>query len=309
MKALKNVLIILTTAMILTGCEEKNEEYYLNNIDSANKKVEQCNQDLEKAFIANDKGGIEKVEKNPECRAAMSAIEKDRKIKYELEKKRKEDEKKQAVESEMSAIRQQVSGMSWGESVDEYLKVDECKSSFSFNKSPKCEAWETVYKEKVDEGKKELKQLSFNEIKAKMQSLCKLDKRTGSKCSVAQKALEEKAADELANVDIQTIESKKSLYCAEDLVFQSACNVSWEKAWKKESDKYVKFYTENNAEFVATYNSCIDKLEAVKAQKLNWNEENKLQKAIKEGYPCSQVKDAYTKRGMGYSWFYKKIEE
>ncbi|MWP47647.1 hypothetical protein [Gilliamella sp. Pas-s27] len=309
MKALKNVLLILTTTMVLTGCDEKNEEYYLNNIESANKKVEQCNKDLEKAFIAKDKSGIEKVEKDPECRAAMSAIQKDKKIKYELEKKRKEDERKQAVESEMSAIRQQVSGMSWGESVNEYLKVDDCKSSFSFNKSPKCEAWETVYNEKVDEGKNELKQLSFNEIKAKMQSLCKLDKRTGSNCSVAEKALEEKAADELANADIQTIESKKSLYCAEDLVFQSACSVSWEKAWKKESDKYVKFYIENNADFVATYNSCIDKLEAVKAQKLNWNEENKLQKVIKEGYPCSQVKDAYSKRGMGYSWFDKKIEE
>ncbi|MFQ0970631.1 hypothetical protein [Gilliamella sp. BG1] len=309
MKALKNVLLILTTAMVLTGCEEKNEEYYLNNIDSANKKVEQCNQDLKKAFMASDKGGIEKVEKDPECRAAMSAIKKDKKIKYELENKRKEDERKQAVDSEMSAIKKQISGMSWGESVNEYLKVDECKSSFSFNKSPKCEAWETIYKEKVDEGKKELKQLSFNEIKAKMQSLCKLDKRTGSNCSVAEKALEEKATEELANADIQTIESKKSLYCADDLVFLPVCSISWEKAWKRENDKYIKFYTENNAEFITTYNSCIDKLEAVKSQKLDWNKESKLQKAIKEGYPCSQVKDAYTKRGMGYSWFDKKIEE
>ena len=81
MKALKNVLLILTTAMVLTGCEEKNEEYYLNNIDSANKKVEQCNQDLGKAFMVSDKGGIEKVEKESECRAAMSAIKKDKKLK------------------------------------------------------------------------------------------------------------------------------------------------------------------------------------------------------------------------------------
>ncbi|OCG61474.1 hypothetical protein [Gilliamella sp. GillExp13] len=78
MKVLKNVLIILTTAMVLTGCEEKNEEYYLNNIDSANKKVEQCNQDLEKAFMARDKDGIEKIKKDPECRAAISAIKKDK---------------------------------------------------------------------------------------------------------------------------------------------------------------------------------------------------------------------------------------
>ncbi|NUF48678.1 hypothetical protein [Gilliamella sp. ESL0250] len=311
MKALKAVVFVLTTTLILVGCDKKNEEYFLNNIDAANKKMEQCNKDFKKAFMANDEKGIKKVEEDTECRAAETAIKKDKKLKYELEKKRKEEEKKQAIESEMSTINKQLMGLSWNDSVNEYLKVEECQNRLTFTQreNPKCEAWKTIYNEKVDEGIKELKQLSFDELKLKMQSLCKLDKRTNSNCSIAQKALEEKAADELTNADIQTIEAKKSLYCADDIAQLSVCRSSWEKAWKNESDKFVKLYIENNAEFINTYNSCVNKLQEIKSQELDWQEKNKLELSIKDGYPCSQVKEAYLKRGMGYSRFDKKIEE
>lgn len=309
MKNLKAVIISLAAVLTLTGCGEKNEEYFLKNIDAAHKKIDECNKALEKAFTAKDRDTFEKAGKNIECQAAISAVQKDKRLKYELEQKRKEAEKKEAIQSELTAIRKQLNSLSWNDSINEYLKVEDCNRSFSLTRSPKCEAWKTVYDEQVDKGKKDLKQLSFDDLKIKMQSFCKLDKRMGSNCAVAQKALEEKANDELASADIQTIESEKSKYCASDIENLSVCYNSWHAAWKNKGDEFVKRYTENNAEFITTYNSCVDKLKEVDAQKLKWNEKNKLTRSIREGYPCSQVREAYSKRGMGYSNFNKKIEE
>ncbi|OCG60331.1 hypothetical protein A9G41_01290 [Gilliamella sp. Nev5-1] len=62
-------------------------------------------------------------------------------------------------------------------------------------------------------------------------------------------------------------------------------------------------------EFVNTYNSCVDKLQNVKSQNLPWDKQSKLEQEIKKSYPCSQVRDAYVKRGMGYCRFDQKIEE
>lgn len=189
------------------------------------------------------------------------------------------------------------------------MKVEGCNVLFSAP-SPKCKAWEIVYNEKVNEGKKELKQLSFEAIKEQMMSLCKLEQRRGSNCAVAQSALEEKATEDLANDDIQTIESKKPLYCAEDTYTLNACRKSWEKAFDRESDKHVKLFTDNDDEFITTFNSCVDKMEAIEKQNLKWDEQNSLERKIKETYPCYQAKEAYIKRGMGYSVNFKnKIEK
>ena len=143
-----------------------------------------------------------------------------------------------------------------------------------------------------------------------MISICKLDQRQGSNCSVAKSALEEKATEDLANADIQTIESQKPLYCAEDIYSLNACRKSWEEAFDRENEKHVKFFTDNDDEFITTFNSCADKIAAIEEQNLEWNEKNTLERKITEAYPCYQAKEAYRKRGMGYSVnFEKKIEK
>lgn len=305
MKTFKLLPLALIGAMALAGCEEKNEEYFLKNIDAATEKLEQCTQDFKKAFMAKDKNAAEKVSNNPECLAAESAIKKDKQLKDEQEKQRKEAEQKQAIDSAMADIQKQINGLTWTDVIEEYLKIDECKKALfsSTSGNPKCVAWETIFKEKVDEGKKELKQLSFDQLKTKMTSLCKLDKRTISNCSIAQEALQEKATEELANDDLQTIKAKEPIYCADDLKLLAVCRVAWNNAWQNQHNKLVKFYTQNNTEFVTTYNACIDKLEQVKAENSDFLKGIQLEETIRQTYPCRQVKDAYIERGIGYAPF------
>ena len=309
MKNLKVIGLVLIAGLGLAGCEKKNQEYYLKNIDSAKEKLKECSNDLEKAFSKKDEKLFEKIKNDTECQAAENAIKEDRILHAKLEQERKEAEEKQALEKDMAAIRDQIAGKSWQQSINEYMKVEECNTSFP-KRSPKCKAWKIVYNEKVDEGKKELKQLPYEGIKEQMISICKLDQRKGSNCAVAQSALEEKATEDLANDDIQTIESKKSLYCADDTYTLNACRKSWENAFDRESDKHVKFFTDNDDEFITTFNSCVDKMEAIEKQNLKWEEQNSLERKIKETYPCYQAKQAYIKRGMGYSVNFKnKIEK
>lgn len=309
MKNLKVIGLILIAGLGLTGCEEKNQEYYLKHIDSAKEKLEECRNDLNKAFRQNDEKLFEKIKNNTKCQAVENAIKEDRILQAKLEQERKAAEEKLALEIEITAIKNQIADKSWKKSINEYLKVEGCNVLFSAP-SPKCKAWEIVYNEKVDEGKKELKQLSFEAIKEQMMSLCKLEQRRGSNCAVAQSALEEKATEDLANADIQTIESQKPLYCAEDIYSLNACRKSWEKAFDRENEKHVKFFTDNDDEFIRTFNSCADKIADIEAQNLKWNEKNTLERKIAETYPCHQAKEAYRKRGMGYSVnFEKKIEK
>ena len=309
MKDIKVLALVLVASLALAGCEEKNQEYYSKHIDSAKEKLNECDKTLYKAMKENDEKLFTKITQDPECLAADSAITEDRKQQEKLEQERKEAEQKQALETELTAIKNQVAGKSWQESINEYLKVDECNALFS-TRSPKCKAWKIIYNEKVDEGKKELIKLPFEGIKEQMGSLCKLDKRPNSNCSVAELVLEEKAKEDLANADIQTVEAKKSIYCAEDIYSSNACRKSWEDAWDRESDKHVKFFTENDEEFINTFNSCADKIATLDAQKLEWSQKNNLERQITDTFPCYQAKMAYSKRGMGYSVrFEKKIEK
>ncbi len=307
MKNLKVIGLILIAGLGLTECEEKNQEYYLKHIDSAKEKLEECRNDLNKAFRQNAEKLFEKIKNDTKCQAVENAIKEDRILKAKLEQERKAAEEKLALETEMAAIKNQIADKSWQKSINEYLKVEGCNVLFSAP-SPKCKAWEIVYNEKVDEGKKELKQLSFEAIKEQMMSLCKLEQRRGSNCAVAQSALEEKATEDLANADIQTIESQKPLYCAEDIYSLKACRKSWEKAFDRENAKHIKFFTNNDDEFIKTFNSCADKIADIEAQNLKWNEKNTLERKITGTYPCYQAKETYIKRGMGYSVnFEKKI--
>ena len=306
---LKVIGLVLIAELSLVRCEKKNQEYYLKHIDSAEKKLKDCRNDLDLAFRQKDDKLIEKIRNHTECQAAKNAINEDRILQAKLEQERKAAEEKLALETEMTTIRNQIADKSWQKSINEYLKIEGCNVLFSAP-SPKCKAWEIVYSEKVDEGKKELKQLPFEDIKAQMMSLCKFDRRQGSNCAVAQLVLEEKATEDLVNADIQTIDSKKSLYCAEDIYFLKVCKNSWQNAWNKESDKQVKFFTDNDDEFIKTFNSCADKIADIEELNLEWREKNTLEHKITGTYPCYQAKKAYIERGLGYSVdFKKKIEK
>lgn len=306
---MKKIIGVCILGLFVAACSEKNEEYYLSNINAATEKLASCEKDMEKAFSSKDKEAFEKVANNPECNAAEKAIRKNKAIERELEKKRLEAERQKEFEAEIVAINELVNNMTWSESVNEYLKQTDCTQGFIMTKTPKCEAWEAIYRAKSDEGETELKLLTFEELKTKMFDLCKLDQRRGSNCSIAQTALAEKAVEELVNDDIQTIESKKETYCANDIKNLAVCNTSWNNAWKVKNDEWVKFYTENDVDFVKTYNVCVDQLEEIKSQNLKWNEKHQLEQSVTNTYPCQQAAKAYSTRGMGYSPFRVKIAE
>ena len=105
MKNLKVIGLILITGLGLIGCEEKNQEYYLKHIDSAKEKLEECRNDLNKAFRQNAEKLFEKIKNDTKCQAVENAIKEDRILKAKLEQERKAAEEKLALETEMTAIK------------------------------------------------------------------------------------------------------------------------------------------------------------------------------------------------------------
>lgn len=307
MKILNTVVFVVAIALSLAGCEKKDYEYYSKNLDAAEAKREECSNGISKAQLEGDRKAYDKLINDEQCIAAKNAIINDKKLKAQLEREREEAEKQQALDAAKTIIVKETEGLTWQQTINEYLKDDECQEFTFGTSSAKCQAWKIIYDEKAQEGKDQLKQLSFDEIKGEMLSLCKLDSRTKSNCRVAEQALEEKAATELANDDLKTIEEKESIYCSDDLRFSSVCRSSWQKAWAKQNQEVVKFFVDNQAEFISTYNACVDKVVAIDSTVDDWSKRIELNQNIKDSYPCSQIREAAIKRGMSYTNFKEKI--
>lgn len=65
------MLVLLSSA--LSGCSEKDLEYYKANPEQANQKWEECEKELKAAVLTKDKAEVEKILKDAECDAATKA--------------------------------------------------------------------------------------------------------------------------------------------------------------------------------------------------------------------------------------------
>lgn len=311
---MKKIIGVALIGLILAACGDRDQNYFFENQDKAKEQLKSCEKKLMDAIENGDKKKYEAVKSDAECLAAESALKKQRQLDWQKEQEERELQRKLAEEKKLQDIADAKAiivadhqDKTWEKRISEYLKND-CYRSWG-RMTPECTAWKEFYDETVAEGKAQLVALDFADLKTKANDYCNLDQRSGSSCAVWQEALADKGSTELENADIYTIEARKEEFCSNDIRNLSVCNSSWGNAWRSQNDELIKFFTDNDAEFITTYNQCIDRIQEVEAQGLQYGEKYQALDAIKGAAPCSQVANSYRNRGMGYSPFQAKIAE
>ncbi len=302
---MKKTISLLLIPFILVGCGEKNEEYYLKNIDSAEKKVKQCENDLEKAFKNDNEKEFLRLADDPECNAANKAINKKREIERQAKRKLEEENKRKAIEEARESIISKIKDMNWQDSIMEYLKTS-CEDSWPFVSSPNCVAWHAIYEEKIAEGNQELEKLNFEELNNSEEKYCSKDKRTESPCGVWEKARNKKAGDILNSLSITEIEKQESLFCDKD-GYSELCRL-WKNSWNEKSKELTKFFVDNYDEFKKTYNICYEGIKNIKSTNDKTSEKNKYIRKIENSTPCQQVARAFREKKLGYTAFKTAID-
>lgn len=312
---MKKIIIMGVLGAILAGCGDRDEEYFFKNQDKAKTVLKSCEEKLLNALENGNEKEFKALEADAECRAANSALKKQRQLDWEKERAEEELKKKLAQEARLKEIADEKakivaanSNNSWEKNVSEYLKQD-CNVPLWGEPTVACAAWIEFYDEAVAKGKAELAAFSFDDLKDKSKEFCALDQRRGSTCAIWQDALADKGVEELKGADIYVLEARRDEFCAQDISNLAVCNQSWRKAWDAKNEELVKYFTDNDAEFVQTYNQCVEQLDEIRDQKLGYFKMEEASRLITRKAPCQQAADAYSRRGMGYSPFKVKIAE
>lgn len=318
---MKKILLGVLALGVLVGCGEKNEEYYFQNLDKAKDKMTACKADAEKAFKNKDEKAFDKVRNNPECRAADSALQKQRQIDYEkaykerelqakLAAEKKAEEKRLAAEKREADIAQfkkqltdEHKDKAWQDRLTEVLKM-ECTRVY--DPTLECIAAEQLKEEAMNEGLQSLDASSFDEVVAKEKEFCSRDKREGSACTVWGKSLVQKTEVLVAELNIFDLEAtNKEKFCGNNSFPYEVCRV-WSKRWDEQSELLVKLFVDDFDLFKKTYNACVADVATIKSQKLGWSKESEAMNKITRYAPCYQASQAYSKRGLGYSTSFKE---
>lgn len=310
---MKKIIVMSIIGIVLTACGDRDEDYFFKNQDKAKGTFKACEQKLYKALENGDEKEFKTIQSDEECKAADSALKKQRLINWEQEqaererlKQLEEAAKRKEILDEKEKIEMAHQGNSWQQNISAYLKLDRCETHLWQAPSTECAAWSEFYKDAVNEGETILSSFSFEELKEKENTFCALDKRRGSACEVWMNVRDAKGKAALSGLDLFEIETVKANYCHQENSFSSICQ-TWNNAWRVKSDQLVAYYTNEDDAFMETYNLCMDEIESVQNSEGDWREKSERESSIKSMSPCSQAATAYQRRGMGYAPFRGKI--
>ncbi len=308
---MKKLMVVGLLSIFLVACGEKDENYYFEHQDKAQEKLQSCEEQMMKAFMNLDEKAGRAVDADAECNAAKAAIKKQHNLEYEQKRAEEELQKRLAEEARLKAIsdieaqlEKELAGKEWNAVISEYLKQTDCQS-YSGGKEPNCIAWKALYDKAVEQGKAELIQYAFADLKMQEPVYCGLDKRRGSACTVWAEARVARAELDLNGLDIEALSAVTDDYCKNGEY--NTCDV-WKRAWQVKNDIIVKQLVEDDALFVETYNNCFAELTNIRQADLKWNEKNRREDAVVNSYPCNQAKQAYRNRGMGGIAYKQGIE-
>lgn len=195
--SIRMLFVLSVLSCFLVGCGDKDDEYYINHIDKAQEKMNDCEKQMTKAFTKRDKAAIEKIRKNTECQSARDAIMVHQRI--ELEKKQQEKEAKEKAElaAAREAAAKEYGKQTWQQYIVTYANSD-CAESF-FTKNNKCQAMEEIYKDKFQQGKDELYQIPFEKLSLAEDTYCKQDKRRYSACQIWKEVVDKQEKEIVEN--------------------------------------------------------------------------------------------------------------
>lgn len=271
---MKKIVLLGFISALLVACTPKDEDYYFKHLDKAEEKAKSCNSQLEKILMAGkDEKALAKLKADTECQAAFDALNKQKEIEREKERAERELKRQQELEAKQKAIK-------------------EAKNRISQSLTDK--NWEEIIAEY-------LKQKECNN----------LAQRNTPECMAWKEIYEEafkSGEDQLSKENFETLTEQQATYCNLDKRPGSACDV-WKKSWNTQNAAIVNQFINDDQRFVETYNQCYDTMEKIRQSDEGRRVKTQLEREVTGSYPCYQIKEAYSKRGLGSGWniFTKRI--
>lgn len=291
----KQLCLVLGLALGLTACKEKDEAYYLEHIDDAKAKMEQCEKDARSAMEAKDKDALEKLmAKGSECNLANNAIREHKRQEWEKEKQARQAQKAAEIAQEKAKLQQQYGEQSWQEFAKTFTN-SACANRW--DSKPECEAMKALYAEKTDPAIAQFSQQPLQDLLAQEAQYCKQDKRRYSACDVWQKGVELRATQDF---EAMSLEELNKLKAYDNDYTKDQPNNAWRKVFKAKSEAYVEQLTQNYDQLKEVYNACVDRASSAKG----WEQKYK----VTGDYPCRQASYARTRLQLPSDDFKTKMD-
>ncbi|MDP8052729.1 hypothetical protein QJU23_09930 [Pasteurella atlantica] len=297
----KSILLFCLSALLLTGCSEKDKAYYLSHIDNAKSKLKQCEKQMFEAMSSKDKEKFEAIRKDKECIAADQAIRENRKIQIEKARLEKEALEKSEISKARKKLNEKFAKLDWKEIAYQYVNSDCAKKLFISSNDYLCRAFKALYDEKAEQGKTALLKNSLEQLFELKKTYCAKDQRRYSTCDIWKSAVKEQSATEFSKLDFEQLDRQKNKYCEYGSKYYDACSTLQDVAREKENI-VIEQYVKNYDALKKVYNQCIAKITELAKIDNSFGFYSK-RNAILENYPCSQARSARSKLGLPYDNF------
>lgn len=66
--------ILALSAIILTGCSKKDQNYYDTHLDIAKDKLQSCEKEIKQAWEDSDEAKLKKIDADQDCNFAFNAV-------------------------------------------------------------------------------------------------------------------------------------------------------------------------------------------------------------------------------------------
>lgn len=302
---------ILVATLSLSACnEEKDQVYYLKNIDKATAKKSECEAKIKQAIKAKDEATLNKIKQDAECHAAHNAVREDRRIKVEQEKAAQEALEQEEIKKEKIRLTQQLGQLDW-QAVAHYFVNSDC-AKYGINEGgfgiPAenyiCRATAQLYKEKAEQGKQILLSSPYEALRKEEKTYCNQDKRKYSACSIWEEALGIQAKSFFEQMDFAALEKQRDDYAMWGNKHPFSVKQAFEQIFKERENAIIENYTKQYGSLKQDYNQCVEQLSTIKDDLKNYQQ----RQAIFAYYPCSQAQKARVKLGLNDDDFKTKME-
>ncbi len=282
----KTVFLCLGLSVLLTACGSKDEAYYKDHVEEAQTKVAECEKEVEKLFMAQDKEGLEiLMAEGSECRIVEKVVR-------EEEIRQKELAREQAKKEAYTKVNTKYGALSWREFTVAYLKFD-CASRWAITDEDfECKAMQEMYESNVQKGIAEMKQYSLDELLAKEGEFCKKDRRKYSACDVWKKAVAKTVSEHFKSLSLSQLYAKKQVLCK---VWSNPSCEPLKQLIDTKNKEVIQGYVDDYELLKQDYNRCV-----VRYQNATTYE---AQREVANTYPCPQTSEAKRKLGLSQGFF------
>lgn len=252
--------LLIGSLLLITGCSEKDAEYYQNNPEAAKEKIQACKDSLRDA---KDKETFDKLMNDKECRAADQALKAIRKAAREAEEAAIERDNKAILATAEKALMKEHGNLDW-KGFQKLYRASECQSYFSFSKKissedAKCVVMKQHYEKLIGDAKNGFANTPYSELITKEKELCLLDKGRLSPCSVWQDSLAESAKNSFKDTAYETLFVERDHYCEVQSEFKYQFCAAYEQVLNEKKEVVINNYAQNDTLFTDEYNKCYQK--------------------------------------------------